>query len=129
VDDIGKIQHEWFTQCPSPRFKEWFLQNMKMGRIRMVKATISQEHKRHLVIALGFPRRGYDIAYVAVANATTRRYIVTEDIDFFDPTQKCANNETKERIKNERSGPVCTYLRNDMEIRVGTPQQAMTELL
>ena len=130
VIDIGdKVQHEWFTQCPSALFKEWFVQNMKLGRIRMVKPFIAEQHKRELLTKLGFPKRGYDLTYVAVANVTQKRYIVTEDIDFFDPTKKHAENQTKEKIKRERSGPVCRYLRREMGIVVGTPPQALIELI
>jgi hypothetical protein len=129
VDLTGKVQHEWFSQCPNALFKEWFVQNMKLGLIRMVKPSIPEQHKRELVIGLGFPRRGYDLVYVAVANVTERKYIVTEDLDFFDPTQKGADHETKERIKRERKCAVCAYLRKQMNIVVGTPQQASAELL
>jgi hypothetical protein len=129
IDIAGKVQYEWFSQCPNALFKEWFIQNMKLGLIRMVKPSISEQHKRALVIGLGFPRRGYDIVYVAIANVTVRRYIVTDDLDFFDPTQKQADHETKERIKRGRKCAVCAYLRRHMSIVVGTPEHASAELL
>jgi hypothetical protein len=129
IDYGGKIQHEWFTQCPTLLFREWFIQNIKLGRIRTFKAAIDDKHKRALFIDLGFPRRGYDIVYVGVANVTEKRYIVTDDIDFFDPKHKKSGHEKKEKIKKERNCAVCAYLRKHLNIVVGTPLHAQTELL
>jgi hypothetical protein len=67
--------------------------------------------------------------YVGVANMTERRYIVTEDMDFFDPKHKKSGHETKERIKKERNCAVCAYLRKHLSIVVGTPLHAQAELL
>ncbi len=59
---------------------------------------------------------------------TERRYIVTEDMDFFDPKHKKSAHETKERIK-ERNCAVCAYLRKHMNIVVGKLLHAQAELL
>jgi len=95
----------------------------------MVKASLAEEHKRALVLGLGFPKRGYDIAYVGAANATQKKYIVTEDIDFFDPTHKKSSHEKKEKIRQARDCGVCLYLRRKLQITIGTPLQATRELL
>jgi hypothetical protein len=128
IDYGGKIQHEWFSQCPDALFREWFAQNLKLGRIRIVKPLIPEEHRRALFIKLGFPRRGFDIVYVGVANVTQKKYIISEDLDFFDPKHKRSDHETRERIKRERDCAVCAYLKKKMNITVGTPQQAMNDL-
>lgn len=128
IDIGGKIQHEWFATCGDNFFKEWFLQQLKVGLIRHVSPEIATHHKSKLVKQYGFPTDGYDLVYVAVSNVTTIKYIVTDDIDFFDPTLKCANKGTKDKAKEKRNGPVCKYLRNAMGIRVGIAGHALNEL-
>src|SRR5690349_855160 len=84
VDEGGKIQNQWFNTCQGPFFKEWYLQYLKVGSIRMVRPKNEQQHKKRLTNDLGFP--GSDLIYIWVANVTRTRYIVTNDIDFHDPT-------------------------------------------
>jgi hypothetical protein len=128
IDIGGKIQHEWLATCGGLFFKEWFIQQMKLGLIRQVKPKIEVQHKKKLVIGHGMPTDGYDLVYVAVSNVTVTRYIVTEDIDFFDPALKLADRNTKDKAKEKRNGPICKYLRNAMGIRVGLPTHAIAEL-
>jgi hypothetical protein len=128
IDYGGKIAHEWFTQCPNSLFKEWYAQNLKLGRIRMVKGSITVEHKRALQVKLGFPKRGYDLIYVKVANDTQIKYIISEDLDFYDPKHKLSNHEKWEKLKRERNCAVCFYLKTRMNITVGTPVHADAEL-
>ena len=128
IDYGGKIEHEWFTQCTHPLFREWYIQNLKLGHIRVVKGLIADEHKRALQTRLGFPKRGYDIVYVKVANDTQKKYIVTDDLDFFDPKHKKSSHDTRERIKKQRDCGVCAYLDKRMGIKVGTPAHASVDL-
>jgi hypothetical protein len=129
VIDYGrKIEHEWFTQCTHQLFREWYIQNLKLGNIRMVKGSIPDEHKRALQTRLGFPKHGYDIVYVKVANDTQKKYIVTEDLDFFDPKHKESSHATREKIKEQRNCAVCAYLKKRMNITVGTPAHASVDL-
>ena len=126
VDEGGRIQHEWFGVCPGPFLREWFLEQVKLGRIRLVKSHIELHHKKKLKNDLGFPAD--DFTYIAVANVTQIRYIVTDDIDFHDPKLKCADHRRKLDAKETRRGAVCSYLRSHMRITVGTPAHAIREL-
>ncbi len=128
VDEGGKIKHEWLETCQGPFLKEWYFQQIKVGVIRFVRPAIGNRHKKALIQGHGFPRRGFDLAYVAVANVTEVRYIVTEDMDFFDPSLKPADAATKLRAKKKRNGPVCSYLRKTLRITVGTVAHALSEL-
>jgi hypothetical protein len=127
IDVDGKIQQEWFATCGNVFFKQWFVEQMKLGLIRHVKPKIELHHRKHLTIKHGMPK-GYDLVYVGVSNVTVTRYIVTEDIDFFDPCLKKANQATKNTAKEKRDGPICKYLRTAMKIRVGVPGHALNEL-
>jgi hypothetical protein len=127
IDVHGKIQQEWFSTCGNMFFKAWFVEQVKLGLIRQVKPRIELHHKKHLTIKHGMPK-GYDLVYVGVSNVTATRYIVTEDIDFFDPCLKKANQATKGTAKEKRDGAVCKYLRTEMKIRVGVAAHALNEL-
>ena len=129
VDEGGKIQCQWFQTCNQPFVQEWFFERVRDGSIRLVRPTVEPKHRKKLVNDLGFPPTGFELTYIWVANATSVRYILTEDIDFFDPTLKKAEQAAKKYAKEKRRGQVCKYLRDKMDITVGTVAHAETELL
>lgn len=128
IDSGGKIRHEWFTTCENPYFKEWYAQARYLGKIREVKPEISEQHKKALQ-RLGLPNNSYDRVYISVANATATRYILSSDIDFFDPCLKHSNEKAKCRARDDRQGKLCRYLHKEMKIRVGTAIHAYAEIL
>jgi hypothetical protein len=131
LDAGGKIQHQWLAGCGSKAggpFCEWFLQSVKEGRIRPVVPSLPEEHRKQLRIALGFPPGQFEETYIGVANVTATRYILTEDMDFFEPKHKNADAHAKCRSRDERQGGVCRYLLQRMKIRVGTIAHAECEL-
>lgn len=126
VDEAGKIQQEWFASCSKQFIEEWFVEQIKAGKIRFVKPSIEPHHRKKLKSELGFP--GNDLVYVSVCNVTETRYILTDDIDFFEPRLKSATHQSKQRAKDSRDGGVCRYLRKQMRITVGTAGHAISEL-
>jgi hypothetical protein len=131
LDSGGKIEHQWSTTCgwkAGNPFREWFVQALKQGRIQLVVPAFPEQHKKKLRIDLGFPDDRFEQTYIGVANVTTIRYIVTEDMHFFEPKHKDADEQTKRRSRDERQGSVCRFLRRHMNIRVGMPAHAWQEL-
>lgn len=128
IDAGGKIRQQWLETCDSVYFGTWFTEGLKTGRIHQVAPTISQADAKHLRITCGMPRARFEFTYVAVANRVTQpRYIVTEDIDFWEPKAKTASHERKEAIKATRTGCVCKHL-GQMGIAVGTVAQGLVDL-
>lgn len=128
IDQGGKIKHEWLTTCQSPYFREWYAKQLYMGRIAEITPSIPEQHKKAL-LGLGLPPDGFDKVYIAVANNTRTRYIVSCDMDFFDPKLKKGDERAKSRARDDRRGAVCHYLRREMNIVVGTVIHAHAELL
>ena len=128
VDVGGKIKHQWFDLCRSVFLQEWYVANLYHGVIREVSPKNDARHRKKLVNDLGFPAKGFDLDYIFVANAGTTRYILTEDMDFFDPSLKLADDKAKMRAKHERKGAVCRYLSKEMDICVGTASHAYEDL-
>jgi hypothetical protein len=129
IDSAGKMENQWLTTCgnkPGSAFYEWFYQRLKEGVIRPLSADMPKEDKKHLRVERGFPNDRFELTYVAVAYVSRCRYIVTEDIHFFDPALKAAGEETKSKAKNNRTGCVCKYLRK-LNVTVGTVAQALAE--
>jgi hypothetical protein len=126
--DVGDlIKTQWFETCGRAVFGQWFVSQLQTGRIRMVTPLLANNHKRCLRKDCGMPMRG-EVIYVSVAAATTIRYIVTEDIDFWEPSAKRRDEKSKARIRTRREGAVCRYLSKYLEIRIGTPAMALGDL-
>jgi hypothetical protein len=131
VDVGGKIQHQWSLTCgmkPGSPLGEWVVQALKEGKIKPVVPLFPENHRKKLRIDCGFPEGQFEGAYIAVANVTQTRYIVTVDMHFFEPKHKDADENAKRRSRDERKGSVCRYLMEQMHIRVGTPVHAAAEL-
>ena len=129
IDSGGKIENQWLTTCgskPGSPFYEWFYQRLKEGVIRPLSGTLHKDDKKHLRIDCGFPNDRFEITYVEVANVSKTRYVVTEDIHFFEPSLKCDSESKKSKAKETRAGRVCVYLRK-LNIRVGTIEHALVE--
>jgi hypothetical protein len=128
IDDRGQIKHQWLETCGTNVFGEWFYQGLKTGIIREVQATLEKQHKKRLQQGCGMPTKRAELMYVAAANVTELKYIVTDDIDFWEPkAKKRGNREKHDEIKQQRKGTVCKYLRS-LNIRVGTAAMALAEL-
>jgi len=56
------------------------------------------------------------------------KYILTNDIHFFEPKLKNASQNAKKRAKNQRKGNLCKFLKNDLGIIVGLPNHCKNDL-
>lgn len=128
VDEGHKIQHEWLTTCQGPFFREWYLKQIYDRRIRTVRPVLQEQHKKRLQ-QLGLTQDPFDPVYVAVANATKLRYIISGDMHFYDPKLKCADAKSKYRARENRKGALCYFLRTELRITVGTITHAYSELV
>lgn len=124
------VEHEWQSIIGSQFFNEWFTMNILSERIKYVndsvKVTFAQ--KKKINITYGLPKNSRDIKYINCAINTKIRYILTEDIDFFDPKKKQASAEEKRRIKNQRQGKFCKFLNSEFGITAGLPEHCCTDL-
>lgn len=125
IDAGGKVQQQWLATCDQVYFRQWFSDALKLGTIRLVAAKLPQQHAKHLRITCGMPTK--DFPFVTVANAAQPHYVVSEDIDFWEPTYKQCDEETKARTKANRQGCVCRYLKR-IGVTVGTVNQASGDL-
>jgi len=88
---------------------------MIVGKIRLFDLS-SNECRKHL-LALGIPTK--DHKWVRLAVGSTGKWIVTDDVDFFDPSKKKADKKTKDKVKC-RGGPCSKALKKVYGIDVET---------
>jgi len=122
------LENEWKSTCGDQMFLIWFTDNLRDDYIQYVNPSINREILKKIHIKFGLPRDGHDKELIKVANVTTYRYILTYDIDLFDPKKKQASIKEKERIKKERDGALCQFLRNKLKITVGLPEHCWSDL-
>ena len=128
------VEHEWRSTCGGQFFDEWFTDNMSKGlqrdgkHIQYVDPYIDRQILKKIHRDFGLPIRKYDKELIKAANVTTYRYILTYDIDLFDPKKKTAPRKEKERIKKGRKGRLCQFLRKELEITVGLPEHCWSDL-
>jgi rRNA-processing protein FCF1 len=124
-----KIEREWKNTTGNLYFDTWFAEQLKNGRIHYIeKPELNDAIRKRIHNIYGLPRRGHDIEYIKTANKTIKKYILTNDIDFYDPKKKQSSVVEKEKIKNQRCGDLCRYLRKELDIIVGLPRHCCNDL-
>lgn len=115
-----KLEYEWKSTCRGQAFIEWLTDELKKGRIVLVDRKVLPSNIMKVIYQrFGFPRKGGDKEVLFCANGTQRRYILSEDIHFYDPKAKEASIQHKKRVKDFRQGALCRYLRRELGITVG----------
>jgi len=125
----GPILAEWQSVCNTPLLHDWITDELKNGRIRMVNSTLPESIRRKIRIDYGLPRNSRDIQHIRCANGTTMKYILSEDIDHYDPKLKGGNSRDIRRAREMRRGRLCVYLRKELGIRLGTTSHCHGDLL
>ena len=121
-----QIYWEYELKITTFGFKDWLGTMMWEGKIDYInersETKLSPHNKNIIHDKFGLPRNNSkDIHFIICANHTTIKYIITNDIDFFDPKKKEVNSENREKIINQRSGQLCHFLEKKLGILVGLP--------
>lgn len=84
---------------------------------------------RPLRIDCGFPSDPFEFTYIEVASSTEERYIVSEDMHFYEPSLKKASSKKKRAIMTKRQGCVSKYLLGELDILVALRDIASAEIV
>lgn len=116
LDDEGHIQHEWRSLVDGEWFDSWFADLLISGAAQKLPSPVNTQIETQLRNK-GFPQTR-DKRYVRVAaeviraKLSTKSYIVSEDLDFFDPKKKkSAKSVTRRKILAAATGPVRKVLK------------------
>jgi hypothetical protein len=121
LDDRGMIEYEWREIEDREWFDVWYARLLQTGGavqvpVQTCNALIRQLNGR------GFPKGSRDIWYVRTAKAVVdefdRAIILTEDLDFYDPTQKRATANRRKRVLLSGDGTIARYLDRNENITV-----------
>jgi len=129
VDPEGTIQHEWRSLVDPDWFDVWFADLMRDGSICLIAAPSDVALSKALR-ALGFPS-GRDIWYVRVGCAVRRRLgfsiLISEDLDFYEPKEKCCGDKRRCTILCSGAGSVRRYLRKKCGVIVRSVERFVAE--
>ena len=121
------IEHEWRKHFSHQYMEEWLTDEIKKGRIRYVKPNMNPDAIKKIRTRFGL-NNSRDLTYIKCANSTSTKYILTEDIDFYDPKKKRTNPTERKKVMNQRKGVLCKYLKHVHKITVGMLQHCCDDL-
>jgi hypothetical protein len=80
----------------------------------------------------GFPAKGRDVWYIRTAKSLQQEerqaILVTEDMDFHDPTKKKTNHKERMRILTTGKGTVAVFLKKQENISVKCISQYVSDV-
>ena len=113
LDDSNQIEHEWRNPVPNEWFDAWYAKLLTEGAAVLVPTQTCTALRKQLW-KLGFPRNSRDIWYVRTASAVADFHgaavILTEDMHFYNPSEKGCPAKRRNKILLSGDGPVATYL-------------------
>lgn len=120
VDDGGMILHEWENVVCREWFHTWYPTLLMNGLVEIQVHTHQQ--LRNELNRSGFPSKGRDIWYVRTAkevlDCNGDVTLITEDLDFYEPSQKGCPHTTRLKILLNSRGSICKVLsREDIIVK------------
>ncbi len=122
------IENHWETHCGKKEraleFWEWYTTNCLQNRIHFIESKkINGKLWASIQAKFSIPTDPFVRAAIECANTTViPRYIIAEDLYFYDPKAKRLDNTNQRKIIEKRNGCVCKYLEKYMQITVSTPE-------
>lgn len=109
LDDQDQISSEWKAVVDREWLDQWLAEKIRDGKILIIEPESINQIQQEL-FNLGFPR-SRDIWYIKTAKGllklTDEPIIISEDIDFYDPTKKGqATGAARFKLMKKRSAPV-----------------------
>ena len=111
IDDGDKIETEWRQTCNCNFFNDWITERLKNGTIKVLGGKIDSSLKRILLTQLGFHRK--DLIYIWIALETQKKYIISEDMHFYDPKKMSCTSAKQKAIKQCSGGKVANLLKRN----------------
>jgi len=114
-DDGRIIEHEWRNLVDREWFDAWFAAQLQSGVI-IYRTTIRRDSLERKLTNGGFPNnrdRTYIRLALSIAGDSGSCEIYTEDLDFYDPTEKGCKSGRRTRILKASAGRVAKLLRRE----------------
>ncbi len=114
LDTTGIIKQEWSNLVDYQWFNIWYADKLILAHFELVEPCKDNGLETKLT-ADGFPRKGRDWTYIRVTRQVANQQqciLATEDIDFYEPSQKGCPAKTRRKILLSSSGKVAKTLKN-----------------
>ena len=119
LDEGTVIENEWRAPVSPEWFDAWFSDLLASGKAQIIPARPNQALEKRLRDK-GFPQaRNRDMWYVRTCCAVLQSQpfdvvrLITEDIDFYDPTKKLGSAKTRRKTIEDGGGPVRKLLKKE----------------
>jgi len=111
--DDGDLIIQQYRQCRSGQegLLNVFIEEMTtLGRLRLVQPLSDAAFYKELK-AWGLPKGEHIFFRVAAASSPTK--LISDDIDFFDPSKKSCSAKVRQRCKVSGSSPICKNMKKN----------------
>jgi hypothetical protein len=129
IDSGGQIESEWRAVASNEWFEPFLAKEMTSDRVREAKTDVNSWAKSDLK-NLGFPVDSRDKWYIRLSAALAKRggrtVLITEDVDFYDPTKK-GDTASRARLLDKCAGPVCKCLKKKLKVEVVSVKALLEE--
>lgn len=115
------IDVHWHTKCGhrDEAFWAWFEDQNQKRNVHIVPPVPLSEPIMHRISEFGLPPDSFNKHYLECANGTDRpRYIIADEIDLHDPTEKMSSLKRKEQIRKRESGALAKYIKKKAKITI-----------
>ena len=121
LDESGRIKQQWVDTASNANsitaLEDWIADRFQDGKIIIVRYSRNRQIIK-ILRNLGMDRK--DAFHIDCANGASARVIISDDIHFFHPPAKPWNASKKDKIKTERNGSVCRYVRKQLAMEICT---------
>lgn len=113
------ILQEWKDTCGSQYIEIWLTDLVLAGKARELPTRGDSQFRKPLVSQCGLPASSSDYRYIACAHQIAPHYVLSEDMDLYDPKRKQSTRSAKKRAIEERKGSLCRYTQKCFDVTIG----------
>ncbi len=117
LDESGQIKHEWREPIDKEWFDAWYPELLLNGAAFEISVKTEHQLRNRLESACGFQRGNKDFWYIktakSVAEVYSEAFLISEDIDLHEPSEKKATGDYRRTILLSGSGKVVKLLRKE----------------
>ena len=105
----GEIVFDWLEQLNY---------NKSVNELKQIKK-VHRDIKKKMRNDFGLTNQPFVVHYIDCANTTRKpKYIMAEDISFYDPKVEDEGHERKKEMKNRKTGRLQRYINDELKIKI-----------
>lgn len=122
LDDQGHIKHEWRNVVDPEWFDVWFARLLAQDILSLIPVQSFSKLRKQLG-TMGFPTKGSkDFWYIKTAKSVVLDFdhaiLLSEDLDFHDPSVKGQSSSRRQKILTDGNGHIAKLLQKRESIFV-----------